>query len=638
MGKVALLIGVSEYELGLNPLPGAKKDIEAMQRVLQHPEMGGFAEVKLLANPNRQEIDEGIETLFAGRDRNDLVLLYFSGHGIKDDSGKLYLATSKTRKDSHGELMMATAVAASSMQGFMSRCRSKRQVVILDCCFSGAFGEGWVAKSDDSVDISQLGSEGRVVLTSSGSIQYSFEQEGGNLSTYTRFLVEGIETGAADRDTDGMISVDELHEYARRKVHEAKPAMKPERFVLRGEGEKILLAKAPTGDPKLSYRRETEIRASHGEISDVGRRILNRLREDLKLSTEDARAIEAQVLKPYQERQKKLQLYKRALVAAIQSEKSLRQETQNELRRYQEVLGLRDLDVAPIKAQFLHEPVIPVVQPVKPDSVPSGAGEVVPEQNKQELSPPSNPIPKPRKYTRLLIGIIVAIVLVPVGLLGTSILKSRESPVPPATPSLPPRSPDKRIISKPPSSSSQTTETRTLPEPPSSSSQTTETRTLPKPPSSSVSPPILSHQFSEDFENPDPGWFPAGGAGFDYGKALAHQGAGNAWVRNNNGWNAINHFVEVSPRTNCTASAWLRMSPLIKGYMSVRNDKEGKTGNDDLINEMMLIGPAEEDYRYYRFNFFSGDNTRVLFYVGFWGNGSDSWIQVDDVVISCSQV
>jgi uncharacterized caspase-like protein len=43
MTKVALLIGVSEYEPGLNRLPSAVKDVEAMQRVLAHPEMGGFA-------------------------------------------------------------------------------------------------------------------------------------------------------------------------------------------------------------------------------------------------------------------------------------------------------------------------------------------------------------------------------------------------------------------------------------------------------------------------------------------------------------------------------------------------------------------------------------------------------------------
>lgn len=42
MAKVALLIGISEYEPGLNALPAAVKDIEALQQVLQDPEMGGF--------------------------------------------------------------------------------------------------------------------------------------------------------------------------------------------------------------------------------------------------------------------------------------------------------------------------------------------------------------------------------------------------------------------------------------------------------------------------------------------------------------------------------------------------------------------------------------------------------------------
>ena len=42
MTKVALLIGVSDYELGFDSLPGTVKDIAAMQRVLKHPNLGGF--------------------------------------------------------------------------------------------------------------------------------------------------------------------------------------------------------------------------------------------------------------------------------------------------------------------------------------------------------------------------------------------------------------------------------------------------------------------------------------------------------------------------------------------------------------------------------------------------------------------
>ncbi len=342
MAKVALLIGVSDYEPGLNPLLGAAKDVEAMQRVLQHSEIGSFTEVKTLLNPDPLATQEAIEALFSGRTKDDLVVLYFSGHGVKDDSGRLYFATRITRKNAKGELVKATAVPASFVHDIMSHSRSKRQVVILDCCFSGAFAEGLLAKDDGSVDIkTQLGAEGRAVLTSSTSTQYSFEQQGTQLSIYTRYLIEGIETGAADRDSDGVVSVDELHEYASSKVQEAAPAMKPEIYAVK-EGFKIRLAKAPIDDPKLIYRQEVERSVSRGEISAISRRILDELRGILGLLPEEAVAIEAEVLKPYQEYKHKLQGYEQALIEAIGREQPLSDRARNELQRYQEVLGLRD--------------------------------------------------------------------------------------------------------------------------------------------------------------------------------------------------------------------------------------------------------------------------------------------------------
>jgi hypothetical protein len=69
VAKVALLIGVSEYQPGLNPLPGSVLDVDALREVLVHPEMGGFAEtdVFILKNPQRQEMEDQIYRLFANR-------------------------------------------------------------------------------------------------------------------------------------------------------------------------------------------------------------------------------------------------------------------------------------------------------------------------------------------------------------------------------------------------------------------------------------------------------------------------------------------------------------------------------------------------------------------------------------------
>jgi hypothetical protein len=349
MVKVGLLIGVSQYGPGFNQLSAATNDVEAMRRVLLHPDMGDFDEVMPLIDPDPQEMGTALEKLFGDGKRDDLLLLFFSGHGVKDEGGNLYLATRTTRKNERGGLIRSSAIAARFVQEIMSDSRARRQVVILDCCFSGAFGEGLLAKDDSSVDVrAQLGGEGRVVLTSSTSTQYSFEQQGSDLSIYTRYLVEGIETGAADLDEDEVISVDELHEYANIKVQKASPAMKPEIYTVK-EGYKIIIAKVPIGDPKLKYRKEVERYVHGGRISPVGRRILNARRDSLGLLPEDAATIEAEVLKPYREYKKKLHEYEQALREAVQHEYPLSDYTRGELRDLQQVLSLRDEDIAPIE-------------------------------------------------------------------------------------------------------------------------------------------------------------------------------------------------------------------------------------------------------------------------------------------------
>ncbi|MBC1237558.1 caspase family protein [Nostoc sp. 2RC] len=355
MAKVALLIGVSEYEPGLNPLPSAVRDVEAMQQVLLHPEMGCFTEtdIMVLKNPQRQDMEEAIENLFAHRQKDDLLVFFFSGHGIKDDTGRLFLATRTTRKSPRGDLIRSSAVSAIFVHESMSRSRSKRQVIILDSCFSGAFAEGLSAKDDGTLNIrEQLGGEGRAVLTSSSSTQYSFEQQGSDLSIYTRYLIEGITTGAADLDEDGVVSIDELHDYASKKVREIQPTMKPEIYTSR-EGFKIRLTKVPQGDPKQKYCKEVARYSNRGEVTFVGRKILDALRSRLGLSEMEATAIEDEMLAvARQEFREKLHRYERDFSEALQQQVALSEEDFNTLRlNLQQILGLRNEDTMPIEAR-----------------------------------------------------------------------------------------------------------------------------------------------------------------------------------------------------------------------------------------------------------------------------------------------
>ncbi|MFH7024647.1 MAG: GUN4 domain-containing protein [Heteroscytonema crispum UTEX LB 1556] len=353
MAKHALLIGISEYQSKpLKALPGVVKDIEAMQRVLLNPNIGGFDHVKLLSNPDSFTMQSEIEQLFMEKcQKDDIVLLYFSGHGYRHEDGNLFFVSHNTQINSQGGLRIGTAVNAKFIhESYMSRSPSKRQVLILDCCFSGAFAEGMSAKKAFVISIKneieqQLGGEGRAVLTSSTATQPSFEDAGGGV--YTQYLVEGIEKGAADTNNDGVITVDELHQYAKRKVQEAKPAMKPEIYAVR-EGYKINLANAPVSS-ELEYRKEVERNVRFdGSFSVVGRNILNRKQREFGLTPEVAAAIKEEVLKPFREFQESLQEYEQVLTEALKEESVLSDETCDELKRLQQSLKLRDEDVAPI--------------------------------------------------------------------------------------------------------------------------------------------------------------------------------------------------------------------------------------------------------------------------------------------------
>ncbi|MBD2204905.1 MULTISPECIES: caspase, EACC1-associated type [unclassified Calothrix] len=360
MAKYALLIGASEYESPkINNLSGVIKDIEAMQRVLKNPDIGGFDEVKFLSNPDSDTMRSEIEQMFLEKcQEKDVVLLYFSGHGYRHENGNLFFISHNTKINTQGLPIIGTAVDAKFIHDYYMRpSKSQRQVLILDCCFSGAFAEGMSAKNIVNLSIeneisTQLGGEGRAVLTSSTATQLSFEDSGGGV--YTSYLVEGIETGAADKDNDGVITVAELHEYAKRKVIEAKPVMKPEIFAVK-EGYTIHLAKAPVGDPKLEYRKEVEQRIRNGRVSVVGRKVLIRRQTELGLNPEIAAAIEEEVKKPFRELQESLQEYEQTLIEALEEEPILSDGTVDDLQRLQQILKLRDEDIAPIHNRLISQ-------------------------------------------------------------------------------------------------------------------------------------------------------------------------------------------------------------------------------------------------------------------------------------------
>lgn len=241
--KFALIIGNTEYtDPGLAQLTAPGKDAEDFGRILEHQEICAFDEVNILINENAPTAWEAIDEFFARKRPDDLLVLYFSGHGVRDEYGSLYLAVKNTSRDR----LRSTAINSSFIREGMDQSRSRRQVLILDCCNSGAFAHGTKAETGGSVGTATAfegTGYGRVVLTASDTTQFAWEGDKvigeTENSLFTHFLVKGLE-GDADRDGDGRITIDELYDYAYEQIVSITPKQTPGKWSYRQQGEIVL--------------------------------------------------------------------------------------------------------------------------------------------------------------------------------------------------------------------------------------------------------------------------------------------------------------------------------------------------------------------------------------------------------------
>jgi uncharacterized caspase-like protein len=136
--RSALIVASTTYQdSALTELRAPAADAEALAGVLSDPEIGGF-DVRTLLNEPAHVVNEAVEEFFTDRSPDDLLLLHFACHGIKDQEGELFLAMANTRL----RLLAATAVAANFVNRRMTQSRSRRIVLFLDCCYAGAFDRG----------------------------------------------------------------------------------------------------------------------------------------------------------------------------------------------------------------------------------------------------------------------------------------------------------------------------------------------------------------------------------------------------------------------------------------------------------------------------------------------------------------
>ncbi|WP_405720535.1 caspase family protein [Streptomyces sp. NBC_01537] len=284
----ALIIANDRYhDDGLRQLVSPAQDAAALGDVLSDPQIGDF-DVQMVRNEPSHVITMRIDDFFSDRRPKDTLVVHFSCHGLKSESGELYFAASNTLP----RRLASTAVPASFVRRCMAVTRARSIALFLDCCYGGAFSQGATARAAgdahvlDSFAGEKLGGgRGWAVITASNSMEYAFEgsqlaeDAGARPSVFTSAVVSGLATGEADLDEDGRISLDELYEYVYDRVRQENPNQTPSRSVdMQGDlylarSYRRRITSVPVPDDLRAAMRSADLYTRRGAIIELRSRM-----------------------------------------------------------------------------------------------------------------------------------------------------------------------------------------------------------------------------------------------------------------------------------------------------------------------------------------------------------------------------
>ncbi|MGH3718834.1 MAG: caspase, EACC1-associated type [Pseudonocardiaceae bacterium] len=133
----AVLIGASHFAAAgpdLPDIPAVQANLTALRHALTSPGTGVLRpeSCRVLTDPT--SVDEvGTALSEQAATATDLLLVYYAGHGLVDDRGRLHLALAHT----HPLRARWTAFPLELLREEIANSAATTRVLVLDCCFSG---------------------------------------------------------------------------------------------------------------------------------------------------------------------------------------------------------------------------------------------------------------------------------------------------------------------------------------------------------------------------------------------------------------------------------------------------------------------------------------------------------------------
>lgn len=215
----AVVVGIGRYD-HMPSLRYTDDDAYQFYAFLKSPEGGALPDdqIKVMIDEDatRYNILQNMKSILFRADENDVVLFYFSGHGLEGSFIPVDFDGYNNRLH-HEEI-----------KSIMKESKAKHKLVIGDACHSGSLsaqygGELLSMKSPVDATLQKYYSAfmnadgGLALMMSSKGEEVSLEDGGLRSGIFSYYLIRGLK-GEADRDADNIITVKEIFDFVYSKV------------------------------------------------------------------------------------------------------------------------------------------------------------------------------------------------------------------------------------------------------------------------------------------------------------------------------------------------------------------------------------------------------------------------------------
>ncbi len=236
--RYAILIASSQFEDdNLQKLKCPENDVDGLDRILKSKEYGNFSNTFPLKNSPHHRVQEEIDRVIQTANKDDLILIYYSGHGKLDHAGKLHLATTNT----NAKYLKSTSISINFIKDLLDDSRTTKVILILDCCYSGLAGEAFARGGfhEELQSLSQV--TGTYIITASSGTQAAFEKPEDGYGVFTKHAIEGITSWEA-ANKEGNVTMDSLYSYIDKEMQK-EGIQRPMKWALDVTGELVIASR-----------------------------------------------------------------------------------------------------------------------------------------------------------------------------------------------------------------------------------------------------------------------------------------------------------------------------------------------------------------------------------------------------------